>query len=157
MAGLNRELILDTNVALAWLLFDDPLMHPIRNAIQAQQWHWSATPTMREEFIHVLSYPTLSRHLHAHVRATTLIETWDHWVHLVPEPQEPPPLPRLRCTDPDDQCFIDLALTRHATLITRDKALLALARRAVRDHCTQVIPPTAWSTVDSPRLAPLTS
>ena len=37
--------------------------------------------------------------------------------------------PALRCADPDDQPFIDLALAAGANwLLTRDKALLALAR-----------------------------
>ena len=41
------------------------------------------------------------------------------------------PSPRLVCRDPDDQKFIDLALARNARwLISRDKALLALAKRA---------------------------
>ena len=41
------------------------------------------------------------------------------------------PSPRLVCRDPDDQKFIDLALSTQARwLISRDKALLALAKRA---------------------------
>ncbi|MEX8505508.1 putative toxin-antitoxin system toxin component, PIN family [Leptothrix ochracea] len=144
MAEISRELILDTNVALAWLLFDDPEMRPIHHALQAQRWHWSATPIMREEFMHVLGYPTLSQHFDATHNTETLITAWDRWVRLLPHTPENPPHPRLRCTDPDDQCFIDLAITRQATLITRDKALLALARRAHRDHHTQVMTPAAW-------------
>ena len=38
---------------------------------------------------------------------------------------------RMRCTDPDDQKFIDLALGHRARwLVTRDRAVLKLARRA---------------------------
>jgi putative PIN family toxin of toxin-antitoxin system len=141
---MSRELILDTNVALAWLLFDDPEMRPIHHELQTQRWHWSATPTMREEFIHVLSYPTLNKHFNATQNIASLIQAWDHWVRLLPQELDPPPSPRLRCADPDDQCFIDLAITRRARLITRDKALLALARRAARDHQTPVMTPAAW-------------
>ena len=37
----------------------------------------------------------------------------------------------LQCRDPDDQMFIDLALAQRARwLLTRDRALLALARPA---------------------------
>jgi predicted nucleic acid-binding protein len=56
----------------------------------------------------------------------------------------PLPLPGLRCTDPDDQMFIDLALcTRSSWLFTRDRALLRLARRA-RPLGVAVIRPADW-------------
>jgi predicted nucleic acid-binding protein len=49
--------------------------------------------------------------------------------------------PRLRCRDADDQVFIDLALVHRARwLLTRDKALLALARRA-RPLGTEILRP----------------
>jgi predicted nucleic acid-binding protein len=149
MAGLTMELILDTNVALAWLLFDDPEMHLIQTELSAGRWRWCATAAMRDEFIHVLSYPALEKHQNSVRTKASLMACWDHWVHVLTDhhdtnPSETPPIPRLRCTDPDDQGFIDLALARQATLITRDKALLALARRAAR-HRTPVMTPASWS------------
>ena len=51
---------------------------------------------------------------------------------------------RLHCSDPDDQCFIDLALAQHARwLITHDRALLRLARRA-RAFGVEVLTPMLW-------------
>jgi predicted nucleic acid-binding protein len=45
--------------------------------------------------------------------------------------REPPPVHTLRCTDVDDQKFIDLAIATSARwLVTRDRALLKRARRA---------------------------
>jgi predicted nucleic acid-binding protein len=39
---------------------------------------------------------------------------------------------RLRCTDPDDQMFVDLALEAGARwLVSRDRAVLRLARPAL--------------------------
>jgi len=50
----------------------------------------------------------------------------------------------LRCADPDDQMFIDLALAvRACWLFTRDKALLRLAPRA-RDRGVCVLRPADW-------------
>jgi predicted nucleic acid-binding protein len=40
------------------------------------------------------------------------------------------PLARPRCTDPDDQKFIDLAASRTGSLLlSRDRAVLKLARK----------------------------
>lgn len=49
------------------------------------------------------------------------------------------------CTDPDDQKFLELALQAHAdTLITKDKALLKLAKKTARNNMFAIITPQAW-------------
>jgi predicted nucleic acid-binding protein len=65
--------------------------------------------------------------------------------HATPiaEPQVPPGL-ALHCTDPDDQVFIDLALVAGARwLVTQDRALLRLARRAALRGVV-IVPPARW-------------
>jgi len=55
---------------------------------------------------------------------------WQRWATMVDAPAARPPL-ALRCTDGDDQKFIDLALaTRAVALLSADHAVLKLARRA---------------------------
>jgi uncharacterized protein len=61
------------------------------------------------------------------------------------EPPTYPPLPALRCTDPDDQKFIDFALACGARwLVSRDKAVLKLRRRALALHGLQIVHPDDW-------------
>ncbi len=59
-----------------------------------------------------------------------------------------PPLLRagecLRCSDPDDQQFIDLAIAHRAhALLTRDRAVLRLAARA-RHFGVLIATPEVW-------------
>jgi hypothetical protein len=61
----------------------------------------------------------------------------------------PPPdaTGRLRCTDPDDQKFIDAAVAWGARwLVSRDRAVLKLRRRAAEAHGLLIVPPRAWRT-----------
>ena len=78
---------------------------------------------MREELADVLGRPAFRR-----FDAAAVLAAWDHHTRLQ---DEPPPGP-LRCADPDDQVFIDLALATGAHwLLTRDRALLDLRRGAL--------------------------
>lgn len=58
------------------------------------------------------------------------------------------PLPEIklpRCADPDDQKFLELALASGAQcLLSKDKALLQLARRTAREGWFQILCPSAW-------------
>lgn len=120
--------MLDTNVALDWLLFADRSSQQFSAAIERRQIVWIASPRMRDEFADVLG-----RGLAAARGAdtATLLAAWDR--HVTPA-ANPPPLPRsvpLLCTDPDDQIFLELAHAGGALwLLSRDRALLRLARQA---------------------------
>lgn len=132
--------VLDSNVVLDWLLFRDPTAAALGAAIRAGSVHWFATLAMRNELEHVLTRP----HFDGRPGSTQdVLVGWDRWAHPLAEPVGSPTGP-LRCSDPDDQKFIDLALhCRPALLISRDKAVLRLARRA-RAMSVLILPPTAW-------------
>jgi predicted nucleic acid-binding protein len=50
-----------------------------------------------------------------------------------------------RCADPDDQKFLELALASGAEcLLSKDKALLQLARRTAREGWFLILCPSAW-------------
>ena len=134
-------IVLDTNVVLDWLVFKDPSAHALAAAIVRKQVRWVATAAMRGELVDVLQ-----RGLAA-ARGADIFEvlsTWDACVEPCAEPPVPPVTTGLRCTDADDQKFLDLALATHARwLLSRDRAVLRLARRAAL-RGTTIAAPEAW-------------
>lgn len=131
--------VLDTNVVLDWLLFGNPGVTPVAQAITGGRLRWIACARMRDELAHVLARGIPGRS----TQPADLLARWDRWARDVPAPQ-PGALERLHCSDADDQVFIDLAVTQRATwLLTRDRALLKLARRA-RVFGVVVAPPERW-------------
>ena len=121
-------LVLDTNVVLDWLLFDDPSSAALAAAIVRRHLRWVATPAMRDEFAEVLRRG-LAEERNADPAA--LLATWDANAELLAEPARLPASVPLFCSDPDDQKFLDLAHAAGAAwLLSRARAVLRLARRA---------------------------
>jgi predicted nucleic acid-binding protein len=133
--------VLDTNAVLDWLLFRNPAMNPLASAIESGSVRWIATACMRAELVATLGKASLARWNPDSVR---LLTTMDACAAYCAEPLVAPGL-ALHCTDPDDQVFIDLALVAGARwLVTQDRALLKLARRAALRGVV-VLPPARWS------------
>jgi len=136
--------VLDTNTVLDWLVFRDPATDELARRIETGLLAWRATPAMRREFERVLPRPSLARWGPDPARAAT---AWDRLARL--EALEPARGP-LACTDPDDQVFIDFALQHRCTwLVSRDRALLRLARRAAA-WGVEVLTPQAWMARTAP-------
>jgi len=133
--------VLDTNAVLDWLVFRNPEFEPLGAAIVTGHVRWLATPWMREELAHVLA----RGHLDAWQPDGAAIQAhWDRHCAQQPAPALASSPGKFRCSDPDDQPFIDLARTAGATwLVSRDRAVLKLARR-LREQGVLVIPPGAW-------------
>jgi predicted nucleic acid-binding protein len=133
-------IVLDTNVVLDWLLFDDPRAARLAGAVQAGRVRWIASPPMRCELDRVLRRGIASRPGHA---TDAVVSAFDRW-SVAAEPVPAPPLPRLRCSDVDDQKFIDLAVQARASfLISRDRAVLRLAG-AARGLGLAIVVPERW-------------
>ena len=144
--GLRPLLVLDTNATLDWLVFGDEGMDAVAAAIESGAVRWLATPRMREELLRTLCYPQLAKWKPDCERTLT---RFDRWSGTVPEPMSTRSH-ALICTDPDDQVFIDLALARNASwLLTRDRALLKLKRRAA-GRGLQIAPPESWALAQLP-------
>lgn len=131
--------VIDTQVVMDWLVFRDPGVQVLADAIVGGRLRWLVAPEMRDELRHVLGRGVARRY----APDMALIEgSFDAHAEAVPAAE---PSPRLVCRDPDDQKFIDLALACEARwLISRDKALLTLAKRA-RPRGLLILPPRLWT------------
>jgi predicted nucleic acid-binding protein len=135
--------VLDTNVVLDWLLFGEPSVTGLTQALTAGRLRWIVTAPMRDELAHVLGRGLAAAR---GADAAAILAAWDHHATLQPEP----PTQRLRVTDPDDQKFVDLALGARARwLVSRDRAVLKLARRAALAG-TSIVTPERWTPHTSP-------
>jgi predicted nucleic acid-binding protein len=138
-------LVLDTNVLLDWLVFHDPSTAALEHAIHSGERQWIATQAMRDEMEQVLTREHL---LSRQTDPGLAMSTWDRWARMVEPPATATPS-TMRCTDPDDQKFIDLALHLGADLLSRDRAVLQLAR-AGRGFGIQIMTAAAWAAAATP-------
>jgi len=120
------KLVLDTNAAIDWLVFDDPAMRPIVRGIEAGGIVLVSDTASLGELERALGYAEFR--LDAAAQAQRVAK---YRAHAVPCPESDPDTAALPvCSDPDDQMFLELAARSGAALlVTRDKALLRLARR----------------------------
>ncbi|MFG6413014.1 putative toxin-antitoxin system toxin component, PIN family [Roseateles sp. DC23W] len=135
-------IVVDTQVVMDWLVFSDPRAQSLAAALTSGGLRWLVAAAMRDEIRHVLGRGVAARY----APDLALIEA-QFDAHAQPVDIAPPqPLAgRLVCRDPDDQKFIDLALAAGARwLVSRDKALLALAKRA-KPRGLLIVKPEVWS------------
>ena len=128
--NLEKPLILDTNIILDLFVFNDPDLAALKPALLAglenRQLNWIATADMRIELERVLTYPKITpRMAFYQVTADDVLAKFDQLATLV----DPAPKAKWVCKDPDDQRFIDLAVQHQATLLSKDQAVLCMAKR----------------------------
>jgi putative PIN family toxin of toxin-antitoxin system len=123
------RLVLDTNVWLDWLVFDDPEVAPMKAAVAAGRAEVVVDDAVVVELTRVLAYSFGPRTLTAEAQSRCMVECGRVAArYAAPEVRvESTRLPV--CGDPDDQKFLDLAAACGARyLVTRDRDLLELAR-----------------------------
>lgn len=139
---MNSILVVpDTNVCLDLFVFRDPAIRKFYDAIKADMFHLITRKDCREEWLRVLEYPKLN--LKGAEKERSKLE-FDECIELIePEKRDYHLLPV--CSDKDDQKFMELAFDAGAgVLITKDKALLKLARKNTRNGFFRIITPDQW-------------
>jgi putative PIN family toxin of toxin-antitoxin system len=134
--------VLDSNVWIDILVFDDPATRPIRAALEAGTLEALIDARCLKELSYVLDYPQFAR---KEIDKAAALATVARLSRLVaPEPTEDPrPLPK--CRDRDDQKFLELAHASGAEwLVSKDRAVLKLARRTARDFGFRIAQPAPF-------------
>ena len=137
--------VLDTNVVLDWLVFRDATCATLAADVECGRVRWLGTAAMRDELAHVIE----RGHLDAwSPQPATIWQAWDRWCTEVVPNVSADPIRTPRCTDPDDQKFIDLAVSRRVRwLVSRDRAVLATARQ-LRAFGVWACAPQRWRLTD---------
>lgn len=145
------RVVLDSNVWIDILVFNDPHTRPIRAALESGALEALIDARCLAELTYVLDYPQFARReidkvaaLATVARLARLVEQPAPALTAAP-PENPPPLPK--CKDRDDQKFLELAHAAQADwLVSKDRAVLKLARRIARDFDFQIAQPEAFVT-----------
>ena len=126
---MNGTLVIDTNIALDVLVFEDPATQALRQALEQRQCGWLITQSMLDEARRVLDYPLIARRMATReLRVDGVMARWHELSTLL----EPAPKAPYTCKDADDQKFIDLAVQHSCVLLSKDAAVLCMARRLQR-------------------------
>jgi putative PIN family toxin of toxin-antitoxin system len=136
-----QRIVIDTNVCLDLFVFHDPRWAQLLAALEAGELEAVTRADCRAEYLIVLNYPHLPLDDEKRAQAA---ERFDALIKVVAPDQKAIRLPV--CTDKDDQKFLEVARDASAhVLITKDKALLKLARRAAREGLFHILSPEAWT------------
>lgn len=121
-----QPIVLDTNIVLDVFVFNDAAALPVRLALEAGELDWLATQAMRDELARVLAYPQIVPRLAFYqLSADDVLAAFDRHARL----QEVAGKAGVTCSDPDDQKFIDLAVASQALLLSKDRAVISMAKR----------------------------
>lgn len=135
--GPRPRAVIDTNVLLDFWVFDDPAARRLRAALDDGTVVAVSSGDCVDEFTAVLMREQFDL---ATERRFDILRRWDRLTERIDRVHAA----QLACTDPHDQKFLDLACTARADwLVTKDKALLRLGRRASRDGLLIMTPRAA--------------
>ncbi|MYM67622.1 putative toxin-antitoxin system toxin component, PIN family [Pseudoduganella sp. FT55W] len=140
MIPVPKKIVIDTNVCLDLFVFNDPRWAKLVAAIESGAVQAVTRSDCRDEYNIVLHY----KHLPLDDDSRPLAAArFDQMITVVAPPVSSIVLPV--CSDKADQKFLEIARDAGAeVLITKDKALLKLARRLAREGMFKVMLPERW-------------
>ncbi|MGZ2745520.1 MULTISPECIES: putative toxin-antitoxin system toxin component, PIN family [unclassified Burkholderia] len=138
------RVVLDSNVWIDILVFDDPATRPIRAALERGTLVALIDGRCLTELEHVLDYPQFQARAVDKAAALEIVARLAQRVEPPPVAADAPPLPK--CKDRDDQKFLELARAAQAEwLVSKDRALLKLAKRTARDFGFRIAQPAPFT------------
>ena len=126
------RVVLDTNVVLDWLVFQEIALEPLRHAVRDGRVSLLAHASALDELLRVLQYPRLRLEVQQQER---VLKQYSELTQLFEHRAERQELPRgfPCCSDPDDDHFLSLAyLARADALVSKDRQVLVLKKRMAK-------------------------
>lgn len=135
------RLVLDTNVCLDLFVFRDVRWQRLLQSMQSGDIECVTRDDCRTEWTLVLAYDRFGLDAKARDLAIAEFDRWIKPIDTLLSTQVKLPI----CKDADDQKFIELAVTSGAAyLISKNKALLKLARRIRKLGLFEICSPAQW-------------
>jgi putative PIN family toxin of toxin-antitoxin system len=135
-----QRIVLDTNICLDLFVFHDPRWASLLAALESGELQAVTRADCRSEYLVVLHYP------HLPLDDTTrplAASRFDGLIQVVAPELKSIKLPV--CSDKDDQKFLEIARDAGAdVLLSKDKALLKLARKTAQAGMFRIMSPEAW-------------
>lgn len=150
---IPNRIILDTNVCLDLFVFRDPRWTRLAAALEDGSLQAVTRADCRTEWLLVLDYARFALSAAEKARCVAAFDALivcmaapeTSGALLSPLPSLPPLPPLPRCSDADDQKFLEAARDAGAALlITKDKALLKLAGKCRRAGLFAIVKPETW-------------
>jgi uncharacterized protein len=148
------RVVLDSNVWIDILVFDDDATRPIHAALERGELHAVIDSRCLAELARVLDYPGF---VAPAVDKPATLAPLARLATLEARPEASDtaaPLPK--CRDRDDQKFLELAHAAQAAwLVSKDRALLKLNKRTMRDFGFRIAEPAPFAAACFPAGLPV--
>jgi putative PIN family toxin of toxin-antitoxin system len=142
----QKLIVIDTNVCLDLFVFRDPRWASLLAALEDGAVEAVTRADCRDEYLFVLHYPHLP--LDDSTRPDAAAR-FDVLIRVVAPDSRAVRLPV--CTDRDDQKFLEIARDAGAAiLVTKDKALLKLAKKTAKEGLFRIMTPELWVKNEAP-------
>lgn len=121
-----QKLVLDTNIVLDVLVFNEPKVAQLKADLQAGRVQWLTTAVMRTELERVLAYAQIAPRVAFYgLDTAAVLAAFDARAQLRPVAAKV----AVDCKDADDQKFLDLAVQEGALLLSKDRQVLKCRKR----------------------------